>query len=68
MRSTCIQSTKNLPLEIVYILAPFASFETVFISSSLQIKEEEEKNGAVPSGDEEKQDRPVAADGAYAPP
>ena len=27
-----------------------------FISSSLQIKEEEEKNGAVPYGDEEKQD------------
>ena len=44
---------RALPLEILNVLAPFASFETVLISSSFQIKEGE--NGRRSAGDEEKQ-------------
>ena len=38
IRSTCIQSAKNLPVEILYALAAFAFFETVSISCSLTNK------------------------------
>ena len=43
-------TARKLPLEILNLLVPFAFFEKVPISSSLQIKEEEKQNGVILTG------------------